>query len=189
MRLVARAIPQVIPHDVHVEHLADAFDCTEPTVRAFASLCLARMDPDVRSWAAAAEALEIPPAMGTRTARACSARMIADHDEWTSRLQGVMRDLPRVDYRALEEKIRHRNTMSRWFDEWVRRTRPDSRPEARKYALVWQWEHVAHAQVDLAPAWRGRRAAARDRALYRQFEASLSGSQQSELIHALYKRA
>jgi len=189
MRLVARAIPQVIPHDVHVEHLADAFDCTEPTVRAFASLCLARMDPDVRSWAAAAEALEIPPAMGTRTARACSARMIADHDEWTSRLQGVMRDLPRVDYRALEEKVRHRTTMFRWFDEWARRVRPGSQREAQTYALIWQWEHIAHGHIDLAPAWRERPPVAKDRALYRQFEASLSDDQQSELRYALYKRA
>lgn len=189
MRLVARAIPQVIPHDVYAQHLTDTIDRTESTVRMFASLCLARMDPDVRSWAAAAEALKMPPAIGTRTARACSARMLVVHDEWTSCIQDVMRTLPRVDYRAIEIKIRHRNVMSRWFDEWARRARPDSRPEARTHALIWQWEHIAHAHVDLAPAWRGRRPAAKDRALYRQFEASLSGDQQSELRYALFKRA
>ncbi len=189
MRLVARAIPQVISHDVYAKHLADTVDCTEPTVRLLASLCLARMDPDVRSWAAAAEALEMPPAMGTRTARACSAGMLVDHDEWASRLQGVMRDLPRVDYRAVEEKVRHRTSMWRWFDEWARRARPGSQREAQTYALIWQWEHIAHGHIDLAPAWRDRRPVARDRALYRQFEASLSDDQQSELRYALYKRA
>ncbi|MCR6649175.1 MAG: hypothetical protein NVV70_13945 [Cellulomonas sp.] len=189
MRLVSRAIPQVIPHEVYAKHLADAVECTEPTVRLFASLCLARMDPDVRSWATAAEALEMPPTMGTRTARACSARMLVDHDEWTSRLQGVMRDLPRVDYRAVEDKIGHRTSMFRWFDEWARRVRPGSQREAQTYALIWQWEHIAHGHVDLAPAWRELQPVAKDRALYRQFEASLSDDQRSELRYALYKRA
>ncbi len=189
MRLVTRAIPQVIPHDVYAQHLADTVDRTEPTVREFASLCLARMDPDVRSWASAAEALEMPPAMGTRTARAGSARLLVDHDEWTSRLQRVMRDLPRVDYRAVEEKVRHRTSMWRWFDEWARRARPGNQREAQTYALIWQWEHIAHGHIDLAPAWRDRRPVAKDRALYRQFEASLSDAQESELRYALYKRA
>ncbi|WP_243738073.1 hypothetical protein [Cellulomonas shaoxiangyii] len=189
MRLVVRAIPQVIPHGLYVKHLATAVDSTEQTVRVFAALCLARMDPAVRSWAAAAEALEMPPALGTRTARASSARVLVNHDEWTPRLQGVVRDLARVDYRAVEQKVRHRTSMSRWFDEWARRCRPESHWEARTYALIWQWEHIAHGHIDLAPAWRGRRPVAKDRALYRQFEASLSEYQKSELRYALYKRA
>ncbi len=189
MRLVSRAIPQVVPDDVYENHLAGAIDCGEPTVRTFASLCVSRMDPDVRSWAAAAESLEMPPAMGTRTARAASARMIVDHDAWTSRLEAAMNDLPRVDYRELEEKVRHRTNMYRWFEEWARRVRPGSRWEAQTYALIWQWEHMAHGHIDLAPAWRGLRPMAKDRALYRQFEASLSENQKSELRYALHKRA
>lgn len=189
MRLVARAIPQVLPHDAYATHLTDAVDSTALTVRVFASLCLARMDPDVRSWAAAAEALEMPPAMGVRAARASSARMLVEDDEWASRLQRVILDVPRVDYRALEQRVRHRTHMWRWFDEWARRCRPGSQAEARTYALIWQWGHIAHGHPDLAPAWRGFRPLAKDRALYRQFETSLSDDQRSELRYALYKRA
>lgn len=174
---------------MYAAHPIDAVDSGEPTVRLFASLCLARMDPDVRSWAATAEALEMPPAMGVRAARASSARMLVDHDEWASRLQGVILDVARVDYRALEQKVRHRTHMWRWFDEWARRCRPGSQREARTYALIWQWEHIAHGHVDLAPAWRHRGPIAKDRALYRQFEASLSEDQRTELRHALNKRA
>lgn len=100
-----------------------------------------------------------------------------------------MRDLPRVDYRAVEDKIGHRTSMFRWFDEWARRVRPGSQREAQTYALIWQWEHIAHGHVDLAPAWRELQPVAKDRALYRQFEASLSDDQRSELRYALYKRA
>ena len=36
-------VPQVIPHEQYVEHLAGAFDSSEATVRLFASLSLARL--------------------------------------------------------------------------------------------------------------------------------------------------
>jgi hypothetical protein len=54
MPINLRVVPQVIPHERYVEHLAGAFDSSEATVRLFASLSLARLHPDVRSWAAAA---------------------------------------------------------------------------------------------------------------------------------------
>ena len=61
-------IPQVIPHEQYLEHLAAASDSNEATLRLFASLSLAQLDPDIESWAAAAEALGMPGLMGVRCA-------------------------------------------------------------------------------------------------------------------------
>ncbi len=182
-------IPQVIPHRQYLEHLDGAFDSSEATVRLFASLSLARLHPDVRSWGAAAEALGMPGPMGMRCARACSARMLVTADEWEARIWRAIQDVERDDYRALEAKIRHRLGMSRWFDEWARNCRPRSHHSSNDLALTWQWVHVAHAHLDLSPVWRGKRPTAKDRAHYRQFDKSLDGGQQLGLALALHKRA
>jgi hypothetical protein len=79
-------IPQVIPHAQYLEHLDGASTSSEDTVRLFASLSLARLHPDVTTWAAAAEALNMPGPMGVRCARACSATMLVSADEWKSRI-------------------------------------------------------------------------------------------------------
>ncbi len=182
-------IPQVIPHEQYLEHLAGAFDSSEATVRLFASLSLARLHADIRSWAAAAEALGIPGPMGVRCARACSATMLITADEWKARIWRAAEESLRSDYRATEAKIRHRRGMSRWFDEWARRIRPGTRHGAHGLGLTWQWVHVAHAHLDLSPAWRGIKPTTKDRARYRTFEHSLDDKQQLELALALHKRA
>jgi hypothetical protein len=181
-------IPQVIPHEQYLEHLASASGSSEATVRLFASLSLARLHPDIKSWAAAAESLSMPGPMGVRCARACSATMLITADEWKARIWRAGEETPRRDYRALEAKIRHRLGMSRWFDEWTRRYRPGTRQGAYDLGLTWQWVHVAHAHLDLSPVWRGRKPTAKDRARYRQFDASLDDKQRLELAHA-HKRA
>ena len=79
--------------------------------------------------------------------------------------------------------------MSRWFDEWARRNRPGTPYGAYDLGLTWQWVHVAHAHLDPSPAWRGRTSTAKDRARYRQFDASLDDQQQRALADALHKRA
>ncbi len=182
-------IPQVIPHEQYLEHLAGASSSSEATVRLFASLSLARLHPDITSWAAAAEALGIPGPMGVRCARACSATMLVTADEWKARIWRAGEESPRRDYRASEAKIRHRLGMSRWFDEWARRYRPGTRHGAYDLGLTWQWVNFAHAHLDLSPAWRGRKPTAKDRARYRKFEHSLDDRQQLALAHALHKRA
>lgn len=182
-------IPQVIPHEQYFEHLVGASDSSEATVRLFASLSLARLHPDITSWAAAAEALGMPGPMGVRCARACSATMLVTADEWQARIWRAGEESPRRDYRATEAKIRHRLGMSRWFDEWARRYRPGTRHSSHDLGLTWQWVHVAHAHLDLSPAWPGRKPTAADRARYRQFEASLDDKQQRGLAFALHKRA
>jgi hypothetical protein len=95
----------------------------------------------------------------------------------------------RRDYRATEAKIHHRLGMTRWFNEWARRNRPDARYGDHDLALTWQWVHVAHAHLDLSPVWRGKKPTAKDRAHYRQFADSLDERQQFELAYALHKRA
>lgn len=182
-------IPQVIPHAQYVEHLVGAFDSSEATVRQFASLSLARLHPDIKSWAAAAEALHMPAPMGVRCARACSATMLIPAAEWEDRLWAAIKEVRRRNYRATEAKIEHRRLMSRWFQEWAREYRPGTRYTSVAYGLTWQWVHVAHAHLDLSPAWRGHRPTARERAMYRTFEDSLDEEQQFELAYALNKRA
>ncbi len=182
-------VPQVIPHAQYLEHLDGASTSSEDTVRMFASLSLARLHPDVTSWAAAAEALSLPGPMGVRCARVCSATMIVSADEWKSRIWRAGEETERRDYRATEAKIHHRLGMTRWFDEWAGRNRPDARYGDHDLALTWQWVHVAHGHLDLSPVWRGERPTAKDRAHYRQFEKSLDDRQQLELALALKKRA
>ena len=182
-------IPQVIPHRQYLEHLDGAFDSCEATVRLFASLSLARLHPNVKSWAAAAEALNMPGPMGVRCARACSSTMRVTADEWQARIIRAVEDTRRRDYRATEAKIEHRLYMTRWFDEWTRRSRPGTHPSSNDLGLTWQWVHVAHAYLDLSPAWRGKKPTAKDRARYRQFEGSLDQRQQLGLANALHKRA
>ncbi len=182
-------VPQVIPHAQYLEHLQGAFDSREDTVRAFASLSLARLHPDVTSWSAAAEALNMPGQMGVRLARACSATMLVSADEWEARIWRAGEETRRRDYRATEAKIKHRLYMSRWFNEWARQSRPGTHYTSAGYGLTWQWVHVAHAHLDLSPAWRGKKPTAKDRHQYRQFEESLDEHQQFELAYALHKRA
>ena len=108
-------VPQVIPHAQYLEHLDGASTSSEDTVRLFASLSLARLHPDVTSWAAAAEALNMPGPMGVRCARACSTTMLVSADEWKRRIWRAGEETEPRDYRATEDKIHHRLGMTRWF--------------------------------------------------------------------------
>ena len=111
--------------------------------------------------------------------------MLVTADEWKARIWRAAEESPRRDYRATEAKIRHRLGMSRWFDEWARRFRPGTRHGSYDLGLTWQWVHVAHAHLDLSPAWRGRKPTAKDRARYRTFERSLNDQQQLEFARRL----
>ena len=182
-------VPQVIPHAQYLEYLDGASSSSEDTVRLFASLSLARLHPDVTTWAAAAETLNIPGPMGVRCARACSATMLVSAEEWKSRIWRAGEETERRDYRTTEAKIHHRLGMTRWFNEWARRNLPYSRYGDHDLALTWQWVHVAHGHLDLSPVWRGKHPTTKDRARYRRFADSLDERQQSELASALHKRA
>lgn len=116
-------VPQVIPHAQYLEHL-DGATSSEDTVRLFASLSLARLHPDVTTWAAAAEALNMPGQMGVRCARACSATMLISADEWTSRIWRAAEKTERRDYRATDAEVARRLDSWRWLEEWRRHCRP-----------------------------------------------------------------
>lgn len=90
-------IPPVIPSAQYLEHLNGASTSGEDTVRLFASLSLARLHPDVTSWAAAAEALNMSGPMGVRCARACSATMLVSADEWKSKIWRAGEETERRD--------------------------------------------------------------------------------------------
>lgn len=190
MKINHKVLPQVIPHQQYTDHLVGACDSGEETVRLFASLSLARMHLDIKTWAGAAQALEMPGPMGTRCARACSRSLLVTAENWQARIWAAIQDVDRRDYRATEAKIEHRlHLTNRWFQEWVSQYRPGTHYTSVAYGLTWQWVHVAHAHLDLSPAWRGKKPTAKDRARYRQFETSLDGQQQFELAYALSKRA
>lgn len=190
MKINHKVIPQVIPHQQYTDHLTGASESGEETVRLFASLSLARAHPDISTWAMAAEALGMPGPMGTRCARACTRTMLITAQDWQDRIWAAIQDVHRRDYRATEAKIEHRRHLtSRWFQEWARQWRPGTHYTSVTYGLTWQWVHVAHAHLDLSPAWRGKKPTAKDCALYRQFENSLNDEQQFELAYALHKCA
>jgi hypothetical protein len=118
-------VPQVIPHAQYLEHLQSARSTPARTPSERSRPCrLARLHPDVTSWSAAAEALNMPGQMGVRLARACSATMLVSADEWEARIWRAGEETRRRDYRATEAKIKHRLYMSRWFNEWARQSRP-----------------------------------------------------------------
>ena len=196
MTIDTRGIPQVIPAPLFEEHLTGASASPEATVRLFASLSLARLAPAVTSWAKAAETLGLPASMGINCANACSASMIVDPADWTQRLEATWEGLAdpysstgRWNYRAIEAKLHRRWQSHRWFEEWVRAVRPNTRWGSRGYALTWQWIHRGHAHIDTSPAWEGQRPNAAQRAHYRQFAATLDDAQQRELGYAFTKRA
>ena len=195
MLVDTRGIPQVIHADLYTAHLAGASSSSAATVRLIASLCLARMHPDVTSWAKAAEILGMPAAMGVTCARTCSATLLVDHTDWARRLDAVwdgLRDerspTGRWNYRNHEAKIAHRRLRYRWFAEWAKDCRPGTRPESRGHALTWQWVHLAHGHLHTSPSWGGRRPNAAERSHYRKFETSLDEQQQVGLASALNKR-
>ena len=144
----------------------------------FASLSLARLHPDVTTWAQAAEGLNLPGPMGVRCARACSATMLVSADEWKSRIWRAGEETERRDYRATEAKVARQLNSWRWCEEWRRSCRPATRDSSQPNAITWQWVHIAHAHLDLSPAWRGKKLTAKDRAHYRQFADSLDVEQQ-----------
>lgn len=155
-----RQIPQVLPTRLVDEHLAGLFESRPDTVGLFASLCIARTHPHVRSWTDAARELDLPAELGERAARACSATMTGSPTEVAAALAQAARSLE-IDYRAMEDRVQDLAGTKRWFRRWVRHNRPGSRPGSRAYALHWLWLEVAHGHPTTVPvpahAWSYRK--------------------------------
>ncbi|GAB4076068.1 TniQ family protein [Nostocoides australiense] len=141
-----RQIPQVLPVRLVDEHLAGLFDSRPATVGLFASLCLARTHPHIHSWADAARELGLQPELGERTARACSASMIASPADVVAALGAAGRELE-IDCRELEDRVRHLAQTTRWFTCWARSYRPGTRACSHVYGVLWLWTDVAHGHT------------------------------------------
>ncbi|HRY11302.1 MAG TPA: TniQ family protein [Candidatus Nanopelagicales bacterium] len=152
-----RQIPQVLPSRLVDEHLAGLFHSRPTTVGLFASLCLARTHPHIHSWADAACELGLPPELGERTARACSASMTASPADVVTALGAASGEMD-VDHRELEDRVRHLARTTRWFTQWARIHRPGTHPASHGCAVLWIWLEVVHGQAGTAPAGASRSA-------------------------------
>ncbi len=179
-------LPQVLPNILYRAHLRGLFDSDPDTVRLFASLCLARAHPQSATWGAAAAALRLPPELGLRTARTCSATVQVSIADYLAHLTRLAEALPDINYPPIEASIRHGRNSTAWFQEWAA-CRPRTRNTSRSYALTWQWLHVAHGHIVTSPSWLAP-PTAKQRALYRQFDTSLTAHQQEQLRSALWTK-
>jgi hypothetical protein len=167
------AIPQVTPPGVYDSHVAGMLDVTAHTGRLFVSLCLARHHLGNLTWAEAAEAVGLPSELGTKTARACSADLLAPASDFIAALARVANDLdPTVDYRAREEDVRRLARSRRWYRSWARRHLPGSHGTSQQYAVTWLWTEYACGHIDTSPGWQ-HPPDRHDRARYRAYAGRL----------------
>ncbi len=149
------AIPQVIPAGVYDSHVAGMLDVTARTGRLFVSLCLARHHRGNLTWAEAATALGLPPELGTKTARACGADLLAPPSDFIAALARVANDFDTaVDHRAREDAVRRLARSRRWYRSWARRHLPGSHATSQQYAVTWLWTEQAHGHIDTSPGWQ-----------------------------------
>jgi hypothetical protein len=168
------AIPQVTPAGVYDSHVSGMLDVTARTGRLFVSLCLARQDLANLTWAEAAVALGLPPELGTKTARACSADLLVSAPDFIAALVRVADDLDtRVDYRAGEDAVRRLARTRGWYRSWARRHLPGSHTTSQQYAVTWLWTEYAHGHIDTSPGWQ-HPPDRHDRAHYRAFAGRLN---------------
>jgi hypothetical protein len=168
----------------YLEHLDGAFDSSEATVRIFASLSLARLHPDIKSWAAAAEAFGMPGPMGVRCARACSATMLVTADEWKARIWRARSRTPKAT--TAHSKPNPPPTRD---ERLVRRMGPPLPTRHARQQLRPRPDLAMGPRRPRPPRPLTRLAreepTAKDRARYRQFEASLDAPQERYLRLAI----
>ena len=172
-----RQIPQVLPARLVDEYLAGLFNARPATVGLFASLCLARTHPHIHSWADAARELGLQPELGERTARASSASLTGAPHDVVKALGAAARELG-VDFRDLEDRVRHLARATRWFIQWARTHRAGTRRASHANAVWWLWVNAAGGHPNASPA---RTTAARAR----RFASSLTSAQVRTLSAAV----
>ena len=172
-----RQIPQVLPERLVDECLAGLFDSRPATVGLFASLCIARTHPHIQSWADAARELGLQPELGERTARASSASLTGPPHDVVKALGAAARELG-VDFRDLEDRVRHLARATRWFIQWARTHRAGTRRASHANAVWWLWANAAGGHPNASPA---RTTAARAR----RFASSLTSAQVRTLSAAV----
>lgn len=167
------AIPQVIPVEIYTKHFRGMLDVADRTGRLFVALCLARQQLGRTSWAEAAAALRLPVELGTKTARACSADLLAPAREFIAALARTADDLDStIDYRAREDAVRRLARHRGWCRPWARIHLPGSHATSQQYAVTWLWTQHAHGQIDTSPGWH-HTPDHHDRAHYRAYTGRL----------------
>jgi hypothetical protein len=171
--LPMRAIPQVVPIEVYSRQVSGMLDVADRTGRLFVSLCLARQHLHRPTWAEAAAALGLPPKLGTKTARACSADLLAPAREFIAALARVPNDLdPTIDYRGRENTVRRLARIRGWYRPWARTHLPGSHATSQQYAVTWLWTDYAHGHIATSPGWQ-HPPDRHDRAHYRAYTGRL----------------
>ncbi|MGK2879241.1 MAG: TniQ family protein [Mycobacterium sp.] len=149
------AIPQVLPADLYARWIVGMLDVADRSGRLFAALCLARRRRPGSTWAEAAAALDLPPDVGVRTARACSADLLVTAARFIAALAHAAANLdPTVDYRTRENAVRRLARRRDWYRPWARTHLPGSHATSKPYAVTWLWTSYAHGHIDTSPGWQ-----------------------------------
>lgn len=168
------AVPQLLDEDIHRDALLGMLGGYPWTGRLYASLCVARLVTSVANWSHAASCIGLDPDLGTRTARAASARLRVDPHQFAVAVEHAARALPRDrDFRKRESRVSAlaRDATS-WHNQWRTSLSPARRPNSLPYAIAWMWCEVAQCPLDTSPGWTDR-PTRQEKAAYRAFRAKL----------------
>lgn len=153
--LSEHCIPQLIPADLYTLHLAHLIQAGPRAGRAFASLCLVRSLPTVKSWGQAAQMIGYAHADGLRIVRTVYARTTTPTEQLEKAICALRTDLNlNVDYRARETHVRnlaHRPEL--WFEQWKATHHPAMRANSLPFLITWFWERYACGDLTTSPAW------------------------------------
>ncbi len=153
--LPQQSIPQLIPTDPYNKYLAHLLPAGSVVGRRFASLCLVRTVPGVRTWDQAGAALGFSDTDGWRIAQSALAR-----NTDTARLRQAIEALgatldPTINYRARETHVcALAQQPDQWFPAWRKMHYPNMRLESLPYLITWFWESYAYGDLSTSPAWR-----------------------------------
>ena len=176
------AIPQLTDLDIYSELFDELLGGYEWTGRLYVSLCIVRAVADVANWSDAATAIGLDPGIGTRNARASSARLRVSPQTFAEAVESAIHLIPRGrNFRMREDRVRALTlNPDRWFDPWRTTMSPARRRTSLPYAITWMWCEVAQGLLDTSPAWPST-PSHRAKASYRVFRDSLPRPAQTAL--------
>lgn len=176
------AIPQLLDPELFARFFDGMLGSYPWTARLYASLCLARSVSAAPNWSTAAADLALDPAIGHRTARAASGRMLATPGVFADAVHRTLDALPRDrDFRERESRVVSlASHTADWFDRWRMSSTPHRRLTSLPYAITWMWCLPAQGWLGASPAWHSP-VPARAKVGYREFCARLTPDAQAGL--------
>lgn len=176
------AIPQLLDLALFAQFFDGMLGSYLWTARLYASLCLARSVSAAPNWSTAATHLGLDPAIGQRTARAASGRMVATPGVFADAVHRTLDVLPRDrNFRERESRVvALASHTADWFDRWCTSSTPHRRLTSLPYAITWMWCVPAQGWLGASPAWRSP-VPARAKVGYREFCARLTPDAQAGL--------